>query len=121
MNFFLKKEQRSVIAQLCSLDLQTSKSPISPYLQRVLDNHFKVFDTPKGLPPIREHDHAIHLILGSVPRNIIPYRYPYAQKSEIECIVVEMLEVGIIQPNQIYFSPLVLVHKKDGSRYVYGL
>jgi len=68
------------------------KSFISLDLQKLLDNHSKVFVTPKGLPPIRDHDPAIHLILGSVPINIRPYRYPYAQKSEIECMVAEMLE-----------------------------
>ena len=81
-----------------------------------MDNHPKVFETPKGLPPIRDHDHAIHLIPGSVPPNIRPYRYPYAQKSEIKLMVVEMLEASIIQPSQSSFSaPVVLVHKKDGS------
>jgi len=81
-----------------------------------LDNHFKVFGTPKGLPPIHDHDHATHLILGSVPPKIRPYRYPYAQKSEIERMVAEMLEAGIIQPSQSSFSALVvLVNKKDGS------
>ena len=75
-----------------------------------------MFETPKGLPPIHDHDHAIHLILGSVPPNIRPYRYPYAQKSEIERMVAEMLENGIIQPSQSSFStPVVLVHNKDGS------
>ena len=65
---------------------------------------------------MRDHDHAIHLIPGSVPRNIRPYRYPYVQKSEIERMVAEMLEAGIIQPSQSSFSaPVVLVHKKDGS------
>ena len=112
----LKKEQRSVIAQLCSLEVPTSKSSISPYLQKVLDNHSKVFETPKGLPPIQDHDHAIHFILGSVPLNIKPYRYPYVQKSEIESMIAEMLEAGVIQPSQSSFSdPVVLVHKKDGS------
>jgi len=73
-------------------------------------------ETPKGLPPIRDDDHSIHLIQGSVPPNIRPYRYPYAQKSENECMVTEMLEVGIIQPSQSSFSaPVVLMHKKDGS------
>ena len=56
------------------------------------------------------------MIPGSVPPNIRPYRYPYAQKSEIECMVAEMLEASIIQPSQSSFSALVvLVHKKDGS------
>ena len=75
----------------------------------------KVFETPKGLPPMRDHDHAIHMILGSVPPNIRPYRYPYVQKSETERMVAEILEAGIIQPSQSPFSaPVVLVHKKDG-------
>ena len=92
------------------------ESSISPDLQKVLDNHSKVFETPKGLPPIRDHDHAIYLIPRSVPPNIRPYKYPYAQKSEIECMVAEMLEDGVIQPSQSSFSaPVILVHKKDGS------
>ena len=116
MTKLLKKEQRGVIAQLCSLEVPTSKSFISVDLQKLLDNHSKVFETPKGLPPIRDHDHAIHLIPGSVPPNIRPYRYPYFQKSEIERMIAEMLEAGIIQPSQSSFSaPVVLVHKKDGS------
>eukprot|EP00253_Pinus_taeda_P034002 PITA_34002 len=112
----LKKEKQCVISQLCSLDVSTSESSISPYLQKVFDNHSKVFETPKGLPPIRDHDHAIHLIPGSFPPNIRQYRYPYTQKSEIENIVAEMLEASIIQPSQSSFSPpVVLMHKKDGS------
>eukprot|EP00253_Pinus_taeda_P004574 PITA_04574 len=104
------------IAQLCSLGVPTSKSYISPDLQKVLDSHSKVFETPKGIPPIHDYDHAIHLIPGSVPQNIKLYRYPDARKSEIERMVVEMLEVGITQPSQSSFSaPVVLVHKKDGS------
>eukprot|EP00253_Pinus_taeda_P024023 PITA_24023 len=88
-------------------------------LQKVLDNHSKVFETPKGLPPIRDHHHSIHLIPASVPPNIRPHRYPYAQKSELEGMVAEMLEDGIIQPSQSSFSaPVVLVHKKDGSRRI---
>eukprot|EP00253_Pinus_taeda_P013103 PITA_13103 len=116
MTKLLKKEQRGVIAQLCLLDVSTLEASISPDLQQVLDNHSKVFETPKGIPPIRDHDHAIHLIPVSVPPRIRPYRYPYAQKSEIECMVAKMLDPGIIQPSQSSFStPVVLVHKKDGS------
>jgi len=49
MTNILKKEQQGVISQLCSLDVQTSKSYISLDLQKVLYNHSKVFETPKGL------------------------------------------------------------------------
>ena len=67
-----------------------------------MDNHSKVFETPKGLPPIRDHGHAIHLITGIFPPNIRLYKYPYAQKSEIERMIAKMLEDSLIQPSQIY-------------------
>jgi hypothetical protein len=56
------------------------------------------------------------LILGSVPPNIRPYRYPYGYKKEIECMVEKMLEVGIIRPRESSYSThMVMIHKKDGS------
>ena len=66
-------------------------------IQILIDNISKVFgEMPKGLPPAQDHDHAIHLQQGSVPPNVKPYRYPYAQKSAIDHMVQEMLDVGII-------------------------
>jgi hypothetical protein len=117
MTKILKKGHQGVIAQLCSLDVQTSKPYIPLDIQGIIDKNSKVFeDIPKGIPPTRNHDHDIHLIRGSVSPNIRPYIYPYAQKSEIECMVEEMLEVGIIRPIQSsYSTPVVIVFKKDGS------
>jgi hypothetical protein len=113
----LKKGHQGVIAQLCSLDVQTSKPSIPQDLQGMIDKHSKVFeDIPKGLPPTQNHDHEIHLIPRSVPHNIRPYRYLYAQKNEIERMVEAMLEVGIIRPSQSsYSAPVVMVFKKDSS------
>jgi hypothetical protein len=92
MTKLLKKGYQGVIAQLCSLDVQTSNPSIPLDLQGIIDKHSKVFqDIPKGLPPTRNHDHAIYLIVGSVPPNITPYRYPYSHKSEIGRMVEEML------------------------------
>jgi hypothetical protein len=79
MKKLLKKGHQGVIVQLCSLYVQTTKTAIPLDLQGIIDNPSKVFeDIPKGLPPTRNHDHAIHLIPRSVPPNIGPYRYPYA-------------------------------------------
>ena len=78
MTKLFKKGNQFVTAQLFSLYVQTSKPYIPQDLQRIIDNHSKVFeDIPKGLPPTRNHDHEIHLISGSVPPNIRPYIYPY--------------------------------------------
>ena len=64
MTKLLKNGHQGVVAQLCSLDVKTSKFPISQDLQRVISKHYEVFeDILKGLPPIRYFDHAIHLLL----------------------------------------------------------
>jgi len=79
MEKLLKKGHQGVISQLCSLYVQTFKPSIPLDLQGIIDKHSKVFgDILKGLPPTRNHDHVIHLILGIFPPNIRPYRYPYA-------------------------------------------
>ena len=117
MTKLLKKGHQSVIAQLFSLDVQTSKPSISLYLWRVIDKHSKVFEAiPKGILSPRDHHHAIHLIPKSVPPNIIPERYHCVQKRKIESMLEEMLEVSIIRPSQSsYSAPMIMVHKKDGS------
>jgi hypothetical protein len=117
MTKLLKKGHQGIISQLCLLDVQTSKPSIPQDLQGIIDNHSKVFEyIPKGLLPNRNHDHEIHLLPWSVPPNIRPYRYPYAQKSEIERMIEEMLEASIIRPSQSsYSAPVVMVFTKDGS------
>jgi hypothetical protein len=117
MTKLLKKGHQGVIVQLCSLDVRTSKPPIHLDIQGIIDKHSKVFeDIPRGLPPTHNHDHDIHLIHGSAPPNTRPYIYPYSQKSEIEHMVEEMLEAGMIRPSQSsYFSPIVMALKKEGT------
>lgn len=84
--------------------------------QQILGEFAAVFDMPTGLPPIREHDHPIMLKSGAVIPNIRPYRYPYYQKNEIEKIVKEMMQAGIIRHSTSpYSSPVLLVKKKDGG------
>jgi hypothetical protein len=105
----LKKGHHGVIVQLSSLDVQTSKSSVPIDLQGIIDKQSKVFEyIPKSLRPTHDHDHDIHLIPRSVP-HINPYKNLYAQKSEIERTVEEMLEAGIIRPSQSSYSTLVVI------------
>ena len=82
MKKLLNKGQQGVIPQLCSLDVQTSKAPISLDFERVLNNPSKVYEyIPISLPPVQYLDHDIHLIPGSVFSSIGPYTYPYGQNN----------------------------------------
>ncbi|XP_042012377.1 uncharacterized protein LOC121760841 [Salvia splendens] len=82
----------------------------------VLNMHRAVFEQPRGMPSSRPFDHRIHLLPGTRPINVRPYRYPYFQKTEIERQVHDMLEQGIIHHSHSPFSsPVLLIRKKDGT------
>ena len=89
---------------------------LSEGVQRLLAEYEDLFQTPTGLPPPREQDHAIVLREGAPIPHIRPYRYPHYQKNEIEKIIDEMLQSEIIRPSTSPFSsPVILVKKKDGG------
>lgn len=70
----------------------------------------------RNLTTKKELKHHIHLKKGTDPINMRPYRYAHHQKEEIEKLVDEMLTSSIFRPsNSPYFSPLLLVKKRDGG------
>eukprot|EP00253_Pinus_taeda_P012385 PITA_12385 len=118
MEKLLKKGHHGVIAQFNAIQgVETKSLPIHPEMQQILNNHLPVFDKPHELPPSRgEHDHSIILVPGAQPPNVRPYRYPFTEKNEIEKIIKELLEAGVIRPSiSPYSSPVVMVLKKDGE------
>jgi hypothetical protein len=116
MENILKKGHSGVIAQLHAI--QATETPsVSQDLQSIISKHQVVFSTPQGLPPSHGvHDHSISLAPGILPPNICPYRHPFSPKNEIEKMVQELLNAGIIHPSTSpYSSPMVMVLKKEGS------
>ncbi|MCI10516.1 hypothetical protein A2U01_0031609, partial [Trifolium medium] len=82
----------------------------------LLTRYASLFHEPKQLPPPRFTDHQIPLVPNAAPVNVRPYRYPHAQKLEIESQVQKLLENGWIQPsNSPFSSPVLLLKKKDGT------
>lgn len=64
-------------------DCRATKPDPPSFLQPTLQRYNKVFQLPPGLPPSRNHEHAITLKQGSDPVSVRPYRYPQFQKDEI--------------------------------------
>ena len=81
----------------------------------ILLQHYKtLFLPPTSLPPHRLIYHKIHLLPTSKPVNVRPYRYPYFQKIEMEKLVKEMLEQGIIKPSHNPFLLSRFVGQEKG-------
>jgi hypothetical protein len=86
----------------------------SPGVEHLIDKYSMVFALPHGLPPTRDCDHQISLILGARPVQMWPYRYTLVPQNEIESQVSDMLASGLIQHSTSHFaSSAILVKKKD--------
>lgn len=102
--------------QLTATAVTSVVPEILEVLPQVLENYADIFALPVGLPPIRGQEHSITLVPGVSAVSVHPYRYPHARKMEMEQMVKEMLDSGIIRPSISPFSsPVLLVKKKDGG------
>ena len=86
-------------------------------IQELLQKYEKVFQNiPMQLPPERSIEHIIEVKPGSNLVKVKPYRYPHHQKTEIERLVQDLLNCGVITKSRSPYATLVvLVRKKDGS------
>lgn len=96
-------------------ELRESKRRNPPEMEDLLEEYKDVFQSSNALLPPRAIDHRIQLEKGEAPVNVRPYRYAQVQKTEIENMIAEMIQKGIIRPSvSPYPSPVILV-KKDGN------
>jgi hypothetical protein len=85
--------------QCHNIEIQKSKQDDSRTsdIQDLIQKHKKVFqDLPMELPPQRRIEHIFEVKPRSSPIKVIPYRYPYHHKIEINRLVQDLLKCGVI-------------------------
>ena len=69
-----------------------------------------------GLPPQREIEFAIDVVLGATLESITPYRIELMELKELKLQLQELLEKGFIHPSvSPWGAPVLFVKKKDGT------
>ena len=92
-----------VIAQFNSVDVNACISSLPLYLQRVIQNNYEVYRYIKKCIP-KNLDHPMLCLTC-----FRPYMYQYTQKTDIEKMVQEMLNICITHPRQRRISTLVVI------------
>ena len=83
---------------LCAIEMTEQKEPDLIEIQ-VLREFPNVFQEVPGLPPDREIEFIIDLVLGTAPISMIPYRVAPAELAELKTQLQELLDKGLIQPS----------------------
>ncbi|KAJ0591942.1 putative nucleotidyltransferase, Ribonuclease H [Helianthus annuus] len=109
----LKKGCVAFLAHIVDKDAAEPKLEDIP----VVKEYPEVFpeDLP-GLPPQRQVEFHIDLVLGAAPVAKVPYRLAPSEMQELSTQLQELLDKGFIRPSfSPWGAPVLFVKKKDGS------
>jgi len=82
----------------------------------VVCHYSNVFSEIMGLPPNREVEFSIDLVLGTQPIHKAPYRMAPTELRELKEQLQELLDRGFIPPSvSPWGAPMLFVKKNDGS------
>jgi ribulose bisphosphate carboxylase small subunit len=83
----------------------------TPVVTKLLQDYANVFpkELPPGLPPIRDIEHQIDLILGAQLPNRAPYRTNPDETKEIQNQVQALLDKGYIRESLSLCSVPILI------------
>lgn len=83
----------------------------------VVNEYPEIFpDDVSGLPPEREIEFSIDLMLGTRPISMQPYRMSLLKLIELKKQLEELLEKQFVRPSvSLWWAPVLLVKKKDGG------
>ncbi|XP_055814138.1 uncharacterized protein LOC129883521 [Solanum dulcamara] len=114
-----KKGEPTFLAALIGVAEDSLEAvPLPLCIKRVLDDNKDVMpeELPQRLPPQREVDHQIELILGAKPPAMSPYRMAPPELAELRRQLKELLDAGHIRPSKASFGATFLFQKnKEGA------
>ena len=68
------------------------------------------------MPPIRELNFSLELVLRAKPVSKVPYRMTTLEMQEVKLQLQELLDKGLVNPNvSPWGGPILFVKKKDGT------
>jgi hypothetical protein len=113
----LKKCYRKGCQIFASHMEEASKDKVPNLEDHVVLEYFEyVFKEVLGLPPKRDIDFSINLMLGATLVSKTPYRMSTPELMELQMQLEKLLKKGYIRPSVSHWgAPVLFVKKKDGT------